>query len=486
MDNTAKTAAELKAELAKKDAQSASAAAKDKALSARQTIASVLDEGTFVEIGAYVKRDFDERDYEGVICGYGAIDARLVFVFAQDFYRMKGAFDEVQAKKICDLYALAVKNGAPVIGVFNSAGAVLSEGVDALGAYGKVMRAVSDASGIIPQIAYVNGVCAGSAAVIASMFDITVAVKDKASLYVSPISTLKAKDAGTAESSFANGLVDKLYATDAEALGGIRALVNYLPQNNMEGTVTELCTDDLNRAVDLAFADGDYDMKAVLAAVCDGGSYLELSENYAPEAVSALASVGGTVCGIVANQPKENGGRLTPNAARKLAKFVSMCDAFGIPVVTLVDSEGVTASDSYENAPYAAELAKLAYAYSTAETAKVTVVLGRAYGSAFVLMGSKSVGADIAFALDTAKISILSPKAAVAFLENEKVAKKSRDELETEWAAENAAPVKAAVHGEIDDVIAASEVRMRICAALSMLASKCGGAPARKHANLPL
>ena len=254
----------------------------------------------------------------------------------------------------------------------------------------------------------------------------------------------------------------------------------------MEGTVTELCANDLNRTVDLAFADGDYDMKAVLAAVCDGGSYLELSENYAPEAVSALASVGGTVCGIVANQPKENGGRLTPNAARKLAKFVSMCDAFGIPVVTLVDSEGVTASDSYENAPYAAELAKLAYAYSTAEAAKVTVVLGRAYGSAFVLMGSKSVGADIAFALDTAKISILSPKAAVAFLENEKVAKKSRDELETEWAAENAAPVKAAVHGEIDDVIAASEVRMRICAALSMLASKCGGAPARKHANLPL
>ena len=158
MDNTTKTAAELKAELAKKDAQSASAAAKDKAISARQTIASVLDEGTFVEIGAYVKRTFDERDYEGVICGYGAIDSRLVFVFAQDFYRMKGAFDDVQAKKICDLYALAVKNGAPVIGVFNSAGAVLGEGVDALGAYGKVMRAVSDASGIIPQIAYVNGV----------------------------------------------------------------------------------------------------------------------------------------------------------------------------------------------------------------------------------------------------------------------------------------------------------------------------------------
>ena len=236
----------------------------------------------------------------------------------------------------------------------------------------------------------------------------------------------------------------------------------------------------------LSFVGGSYDMKNVLAAISDGGNYFELSENYAPEAVCALASVGGTVSGIVANQPKENGGRLTPNAARKIAKFVSMCDAFGIPVVTLVDSEGVTAGDDYENAPYAAELAKLAYAYSAAETAKITVVLGSAYGSAFVLMGSKSIGADVAFALDTAKISILSPKAAVAFLENEKVAKRSRDELEAEWAAENAAPVKAAVHGEIDDVIAASELRMRICAALSMLASKCGGAPARKHANLPL
>ena len=224
-----------------------------------------------------------------MICGYGAIDSRLVFVFAQDFYRMKGAFDDVQAKKICDLYALAVKNGAPVIGVFNSAGAVLGEGVDALGAYGKVMRAVSDASGIIPQIAYVNGVCAGSAAVIASMFDVIVAAGEKASIYVSPISTLKAKNAGAAETGFANGLVDKLYATDAEALGGIRALVNYLPQNNMEGTVTELCTDDLNRAVDLSFVGGSYDMKNVLAAISDGGNYFELSENYAPEAVCALA-----------------------------------------------------------------------------------------------------------------------------------------------------------------------------------------------------
>lgn len=485
MDNMTKTAAELRAELAKKDVQSASAAAKDKTYSARQTILSVLDEGTFVEVGAYMKRTTGERDYAGVICGYGAIDSRLVFIFAQDFYRMKGAMDEVQAKKICDLYALAVKSGAPMIGVFNSAGAVLDEGADALAAYGKVMKAVSNASGIIPQIAYINGVCAGSAAVLASMFDILVA-SDRASIYVSPISTLKSNSAGAATDNFVSGLVTKLYTTDAEALGGLRTLVNYLPQNNKEGTVTELCSDDLNRAVDLSLADGNYDMKTVLGTLGDNGNYFILSESYAPEVITAFVTIGGTVCGSVANQPSENGGRLTPDAAKKITRFVSLCDAFGIPVLTLVDSEGVSAGDTFESAPYAAELAKLAYAYSAAETAKITVVLGKAYGNAFILLGSKSVGADLALALDTAKISVLSPKAAVAFLENEKVAKKSREQLEAEWAAENASPVKAAVHGEIDDVIATAELRMRICAALSMLASKCGHMPTRSHAVLPL
>ncbi len=487
MENKLKSAAALRRELAKKESESANAAAKDNALCARQIIMSVLDEGTFAEIGAYVKRTPESEEYEGVICGYGAIDSRLIFVFAQDFYRMKGAFDAAQAKKLCALYDLAIKNGAPVIGIFNSAGAVISEGVDALGAYGKVMNAVSKASGIIPQIAYIDGVCAGSAAVIASMFDITVSVKDKSSVYVNPPSLLNKNDAGTSEYASANGLVTKVYTTESEALGGVRALVNYLPQNNMEGTVTELLTDDLNRAVDVSFIEGgNYDMRNVITVVADNGQYIELSENYAPEAVCAFASVGSTVCGIVANQPKENDGRLTPFAARKIAKFVSMCDSFSIPVITLVDSEGVAVDEANENMPFAAELSKLAFAYTCAETSKITVVLGRAYGSAFTLMGSKSIGADVAFALESAKISIMSPRSAVAFLCNERVAKKSREEVEASWAAENAAPVKAAIHGEIDDIIASSELRQRICAAVSMLASKCSDTPERRHANLPL
>ena len=443
MENKIKSAAALRKALERKDADSVKAAAAAKTFSARQLIASVLDEGTFAEIGAYVKRTPDSEEFEGVICGYGAIDSRLVFIFAQDFYRMKGAFDAHQAKKICSLYELAIKNGAPVVGIFNSAGAVLNEGVDALGAYGNVMNAVAKASGIIPQIAYIDGICAGSAAVIASMFDIAVSVKEKSSVYVNPPTLLGGKT-GTSEYASANGLVSKVYATEAEALGGIRTLVNYLPQNNMEGTVTEMLTDDLNRLVDVSFvANGDYDVKNVISAIADNCSYTELSEEYAPEAVCALACVGGSVAGIVANQPKVNGGRLTPFGARKIAKFVSMCDSFAIPVVTLVDSEGFAVGDEYENMPFAAELSKLAYAYTGATTAKITVVLGNAFGGAFTLMGSKSIGADVAIALDSAKISIMSPRSAVAFLCNERVAKKTREEVEASWASENAAPAFA-------------------------------------------
>ena len=486
MENKIKTAVALRRALEKKDADSVKAAATAKSFSARQLIVSVLDEGTFAEIGAYVKRAPESEEFEGVICGYGAIDSRLVFIFAQDFYRMKGAFDENQAKKICNLYELAIKNGAPVIGIFNSAGAVLSEGVDALGAYGKVMSAVAKASGIIPQIAYIDGICAGSAAVIASMFDIAVSVKEKSSVYVTP-PTLLGGNAGTSEYAATNGLVSKVYKNTADALGGLRTIVNYLPQNNMEGTVTEMMTDDLNRLVDVSFvANGNYDVKDVISAIADNASFTEFSEDYAPESVCAFAAVGGSVAGIVANQPKVNGGRLTPFGARKIAKFVSMCDSFAIPVITLVDSEGFAVNNEYENMPFAAELSKLAYAYTGATTAKITVVLGNAFGGAFTLMGSKSIGADVAIALESAKISIMSPRSAVAFLCNERVAKKTREEVEANWAAENAQPIMAAVHGEIDDIIASAELRQRICAALSMLASKCAYAPDRKHPNMPL
>ncbi len=478
--------ADLALELTKKDAQSAAEARKSNTLSARQMIQAILDESTFAETGTYVRRSADSDEFEGVICGYGAIDSRLVFIFAQDFFRMKGAFDRQQAKKICDLYALAEKSGAPIIGIFNSAGACIREGVDALGAYGEVMRAAAKASGIIPQIAYIHGICAGSAAVISSMFDVSVSVKDKSSVYVNPPSLLSAKDAGSAQRAAKTGLVSKVYNSEAEAAVGIRSLINYLPQNNMEGTVTELSSDDLNRKVNIPATNENYDMKTILSEICDRGEFMEVSDSYAPEALCALGSIGSSVAGIIANQPSVSGGRLTPEGARKMAKFISLCDSFSIPIVTLTDSEGVAVDDACENAPLASELSRLAFAYANAVCPKITAIIGKAYGSAFTLMGSKAVGADIAFALSGAQISIMPPASAVAFLWNDRVARQSREEVEAEWAAEYATPVQAALHGEIDDIIEPAELRQRICAALSMLASKCAGTPARRHANLPL
>ncbi|MBQ9428183.1 MAG: hypothetical protein IJU41_01415 [Clostridia bacterium] len=481
MENTSH-AAKLKELLAQKDAQSASAAQADGVGSARQLITSLLDAGSFAEIGAYVKRKSDENEFEGVLCGYGAIDSRLVFVFAQDIYRMKGAFDAYQAEKICNLYKLALQSGAPVIGVFNSAGALLEEGVDALSAYGRVMKAVSDASGVIPQIAYINGICAGSSAVIAAMFDITVSVKDVGGIYIAPKNVV-GKTTAPAET----GLVSKVYENEAGAIAGLRALFGCLPQNNQEGTVCDAASDEVNRAVDLSMTAQDgYDMTAVIAALADNGVFTEVSDHFAKEAVCGFAALGGTVCGVAANQPKDNGGKLTAAAAKKLAKFISLCDAFSIPVVTLADSEGAEYSAENENAPFASELAKLAFAYSTATVPKVTAVIGCAYGSAFTLMGSKSVGADVALALENAKISPLSPARAVAFLCNEKVADKDRAKVEADWAAQNATVEAAAAHGEIDDVIEASALRKYLCASLYMLASKANGTPERKHAVLPL
>lgn len=475
-------AATLRDMLAKKDARSASAAKADGARSARELIASLLDAGSFAEIGAYVKRQNNADEFEGVLCGYGAVDSRLVFVFAQDIYRMKGAFDSYQADKICNLYKLAVQSGAPVIGVFNSAGALLEEGVDALTAYGKVMKAVSDASGVIPQIAYVNGICAGSAAVIAAMFDITVSVNGAGGIYVAPQNVI-----GKTPAPAETGLVSKVFEDTDKAVTGLRALIGYLPQNNQEGSVCDASGDDINRAVDLSLlcADG-YDMTAVISALADGGRYFEISDHFAKEAVCAFAALGGTVCGIAANQPQVNGGRLSAAAAKKLAKFISLCDAFGIPVVTLVDSAGTEYSAEDESAPMASELAKLAFAYSAATTAKVTAVLGAAYGSAFTLMGSKSVGADVAFALDRAKIAPLSPARAVAFLCNDKVQKKDRAVVESEWAAEHASVAAAAAHGAVDDIVEAAELRKYLCASLYMLASKADGQPGRKHTVLPM
>ena len=438
---------------------------------------SIFDAGTFVELGAYTKRQDSAADFEGVLCGYGAVSGKLAFAFVQDSGRTKGAFGERHAKKIANMYALAVKNGAPVIGVFDSAGAVVYDGAAALAAYGKFMKCVSDASGIIPQIAVVDGVCAGSSAVVASMFDFTVTIKDKSKLYVNSPFVLGDK-VGTSDFAAASGISAYNAKDEADAFAFVKKLVDVLPANNADGAFAEN-GDDMNRAV--AFDADSYTANELVAALADNAAFTTLYSDYCKNTVLGIAAFGGVTAGVVASK-----GVLDIASARAITKLQSFCDSFSMPLVTLVDSEGLDVSLEAEGASYASELARLAYAYTASDNAKVTVVVGKAYGAAFTLLGSKAVGADMALALPTACISVLSPEASVAFVWNSKVGEQSREDLEKEWKEKCASAAEACDAGEIDDVVAPEELRARICAALSMLASKAEGNPTRRHANMPL
>ena len=436
----------------------------------------LFDTATFVELGAYTKRSGNDVEFEGVLCGYGAINGKLAFAFAQESSRAKGAFSERHFKKISNLYSLAVKNGAPIIGVFDSAGAVVYDGAEALAAYGRFMKCVSDASGIVPQIAIIDGVCGGSSAVVASMFDVTLTVKGASKLFVNSPFTVGESDAS------ASGLSAFEAESESELFGFARKLVTLLPSNNADGAFSEN-SDDMNRAV--AFDASAYTAESLIASIADNGDFTRVYASYTDNAILGFASFGGVTVGVVASNPEKD-GVLDIKTARAAAKMISFCDSFSIPVLTLVDSIGLDVSLEAEKASYASELAKLAYAYTSSTNAKVTVVVGKAYGAAFTLLGSKSVGADIAYALDSAEISVLSPEASVAFVWNDKVGEQSREKLEAEWKATCASASEACYKGELDDVIDASELRARICAAFSMLASKVDGAPSRKRANMPL
>jgi acetyl-CoA carboxylase carboxyltransferase component len=378
------------------------------------------------------------------------------------------------------MYDLAIKNGAPVVAMFDSAGAIVYDGAAALAAYGKLLKAVSSASGIIPQIAIISGICGGTSAVAASAFDFVVTVKDKSKLYVNSPFIVGEE---VAKSGFAaeNGLSSVEAEDENAALGYVKSLLNIIPSNNADGVVCELCTDDINRAI--AFDPANYKADELAAIVADNATFVRIYEKYASGAVIGFARVGGIAAGFAISK---DGGVIDVKTARAIAKAVSFCDSFGIPFVTLVDSTGLEVSADADGAAYASELSKLALAYANSTNAKVSVVIGKAYGAAFTLLGSKSLGADLAYALEGACISVLSPEASVAFVWNDKVGEKSREELEAEWKEKCASASDAADLGEIDDVIEASELRKRICAALSMLAFKAESAPTRKHAVMPL
>ena len=457
-------------------------------LTARGRLEALFDPGTFSETGAFVRRrptEFDAEKpdvLEGVITGYGSVGGRLVYAFSQDLSRTSGAVSEAHAKKICELYRLAVENGAPVVGFFDSSGALIPEGVRALAGYGSVMRAASRASGVIPQIAVIPGYCSGASAVIASIFDISFIVKDGGSISVNP--PFIAEGAGGADFASSTGTACSVCDDDGAAVLSVRRTLSYLPENNEAGVPVLDTRDDANRSADLADYENTRDARDLIRAICDDSALIELYGAAAPEIFTGLCSFGGIPTGVIATNRAVGDGALTAAAARKAARMVSFFDAFGVPVLTVVDSCGLDTSAEAERAPYAAEIANLASAYASAASPLVTLIAGEAYGTAFCVLGSRAIGADAVFALEGAKIAAMKASAAVAFMQNEKIsADISREDLEKLWDETVATPVEAASSGEIDDVIEKSDVRRKICSAIYMTSRKSDAWASRRHST---
>lgn len=427
-------------------------------------VKALFDEGTFSEIGAYIKRAGADSAYDSIVCGYGSVSGKLAFAFIQDSDRTNGAFDEIGAKKIEMLYDMAIKNGSAVIGIFDSAGAAVAEGSSILSAYGRFMSCVAKASGIIPQIALYDGICTGMALTVSNMFDFSVLVEEKSEIYLT---------ASSKEKCFVPSISVK---SESEAYAALRNLVEILPQNNKDDA-TVMSGDDAGRAANVEGLSG----KDLVLAVCDNATFTEIGATDGKEAVCGFAFFGGRLCGVVASDANVDGGKISGKAAKKIANLISFCDRFGISVLTLVDSEGLSDKSCGKCT------AILASVYTNATCPKVTVVTGKAYGAAFTLLGSKSLGADVAYATDKALISVMSPESAVAFLMNGEItANKNREDVEREWCEKYASATAAAEKGDIDDIIEPETLRARICSALYMLAVKANGCPEKKYFKTPV
>lgn len=428
-------------------------------LTARARMDVIFDEGTFAEVGAFIG---DGEEFCPVVTGYGAVDGMLVFAFSQDYSRLHGAMGKAHAKKICKIIEMALEVNAPVIGVFDSAGTKIDEGSDALNACGEVISSLAFSKGMIPTVAVVAGPCGGAGAVAASLCDVIIVAEKTGSLYMVPSSMLEDKTLGKPEKLAETGVSAITAEDDASACLAARAICRYF-------TPEMITSDDGNRAFDASvFENPKYDVHSVIGSLFDAGSFTELFAKRAPQMTVGLASMNGRVCGVIANNPSFQDGKMCPGACEKAVKLIKLCRTIDVPVVTLVDGVGVGTTDKIEIGGVAGKLAELAMAYS-ASARKVTVITGEAYGTAYSVLGSKALGADFVLALDRAKISPMNPVSAVEFL-GEVYDESKVDEIAAKWADENASPLEAAKKGYVDDIIEASELRARVASALEMFA----------------
>lgn len=462
-------------------------------LTARDRVLALLDEGSFIELGALVSARDGYSAADGVVTGYGTVDGRLVYVFSQDATVLGGALGEMNAEKISGIYGMAAKMGAPVVGMLDSCGARVGEGVRAQTAMGKLFASAAKVSGVVPTVSLVFGSCAGGAAMAASMSDFVIINEKTGRLFVNGPSVIEAatgkKAAVDGKGSFTvSGSAHFSAESDGACVEIARLLLSYLPSNNLADAVVLDCVDDLNRACpSLESVDGELDMRVVISELADDGAFMEVQAGYAKNAVIGFIRLNGASVGVAANQPAEDGGVLTGQAVLKLARFVRFCDCFNIPVLTLTDVDGFAVSASEEEWGLARKSAELLYAFAEATVPKVNVIVGKACGSGYAVMNSKELGADVVFAFPQAEIAPLPSKTGVQLLYEDKLHEgKSREELEAAYKAVDASPLMAAAAGCVDDVIEPSETRARVIAAFEMLASKRVSGPSRKHDNMPL
>lgn len=467
-------------------------------LSARQRIASLLDESSFVEVGAYVtarSTDFNLADKEtpsdGVITGYGVIDGNLVFVYSQDAAVLNGSIGEMHAGKIAKMYDMAMKMGAPVIGLVDCAGLRLQEAVDALNGFGTIYAKQAMASGVVPQITAVFGSCGGGAAIIPGLSDFAYMTREDAKLFVNAPNVLDGNhvsklDTASAEYQSVNsGNIDGVFDTDAEVLRQIRQLVTILPANNETDLSYSDCTDDLNRAV--AVEGYVKDAKSLLITISDNNLFVETKQEYAKDMVTGFIRFNGATVGCVANQGTEGGEVLSTKGTYKAAEFVSFCDAFEIPVLTVTNVKGYKATVE-EEAGIAKAVATMTAAFAGASVPKVNLITGEAFGSAYTAMNSKAIGADIEYAWQNAKIGMMDPETAVNIMYADEIAsaedkKALLAEKKRIFTEQQASAMAAARRGIVDDIIVPDATRKRLIAAFEMLYTKCEDKPAKKHGS---
>ena len=488
-------------------------------MTARERILHLLDPGSFEEMDMFVEHrctnfGIEKKRFlgDGVVTGSGTIDGRLVFVFAQDFTQSAGSLSEMVAVKICKVMDMAMKVGAPVIGLNDSGGARLQEGVNALAGYAEIFQRNIMASGVIPQISAIMGPCAGGAVYSPALTDFTLMVENSSYMFLTGPGPVKAvlgeivtqeELGGASVHSTKSGVTHFTAADEEEALAMINKLLSYIPQNNLEKTPAVPCTDPVNRVEDYLNEiipdnpNAAYDMYEVISAITDNGEFFEVQPSYAKNLIVGFARFNGQSVGIVANQPKQLAGVLDCNSSRKGARFVRFCDAFNIPIVTLVDVPGFLPGTAQEYNAVILHGAKLLYAYGEATVPKVTVTLRKSYGGSHIVMSCKQLRGDLNYAWPSSEIAVMGANGAASVLyakeakELEKAGKPEEAkaylmEKEEEYNRLFATPYQAAKYGYIDDVIEPRNTRFRIISALAKLENKKLTNPAKKHGNIPL